>query len=73
VTGRNFLPNARARVGGTDATTVIVNSETSLTLQVTLPSNATTGKVDLYVNNLGTGTGPNGGTVGKCALCVTVQ
>jgi Tol biopolymer transport system component len=73
VTGRNFLPGARARIGDTDASSVVVNSETSLTVKVNVPTTVGTGKVDLYVNNSGTGLGPNGGTVGKCALCITLQ
>jgi hypothetical protein len=73
VTGRNFLAGARARLGDTDATNVVVNNEQSVTVTVTLPMNAPTGKTDLFVMNVGTGLGPDGGTVGKCAQCITVQ
>jgi Tol biopolymer transport system component len=73
VTGRNFLAGARARLGDTDASNVVVNNEQSVTVTVTLPLNAPTGKTDLFVMNLGTGLGPDGGTVGKCAQCITVQ
>jgi Tol biopolymer transport system component len=72
VTGRNFLPGARAMVAGTYASSVTVNNENSITLQVTLPANTTLGKADLFVNNLGTGQGADSGTVGKCGQCVTV-
>jgi Tol biopolymer transport system component len=72
LTGRNFMPGARAMVAGTHASSVTVNNENSITLQVTLPATAALGKADVFVNNLGTGQGPDSGTVGKCAQCVTV-
>jgi Tol biopolymer transport system component len=72
VNGNNFRPGARARVAGIDASSVTVLNEHALTLQVTLPLNTALGPADVYVNNLGTGAGPNTGTVGKCGGCVTV-
>jgi Tol biopolymer transport system component len=72
LTGSNFLSGARAMVAGTYASAVTVNNEHSITLTVTLPSNTTLGAADVFVNNLGTGPGPDSGTVGSCNRCVTV-
>jgi Tol biopolymer transport system component len=72
VTGRNFRPGAQASIGFNFADSVTVNSETSLTMHVNLPANTPLGKADVYVENPGTGAGPNAGTVGACKQCLTV-
>lgn len=75
ITGKMFLPGAIVLAADgvkVTAGVAVVNSETSITVTLTVAANAPTGATALYVQNVGTGLGVNGGAIGRCTTCLTV-
>jgi Periplasmic component of the Tol biopolymer transport system len=74
ITGTDFLPKAAIWLpANLTAGTVTVLSDTSMTVTITAAANATLGLTDIFVQNLGSGGGPNTGAMGQCSKCLTVK
>ena len=48
-------------------------SDSSLTVTITAAANTALGATDIFVQNLGTGGGPNSGAMGQCSKCLTIK
>ena len=74
ITGTDFLPKAVVWLpANLTAGPVTVLNDTSMTVTITAAANATLGATDIYVQNLGSGGGPNTGAMGQCSRCLTVK
>jgi Tol biopolymer transport system component len=75
ITGTRFLPNATVvpQNGVYFPTAVTVNSSTSMTVTLAVAANAPTGPQSVFVDDPGTGPGPDAGGVGRCENCLTIK
>jgi len=72
IEGTNFLAGAFPDLGDVQASNVVIVDENTMTADATVPAGTPIGAHDVSIGLPGTGPGPQTGSVGVCADCITV-